>query len=326
MGARLVISGPAADAWLPCLRLSAWDLTVGSPSVIVAVCDTGVDSSHPDLAPNLLLPGYNSVDGSTDTSPVMWHGTAVAGCIGAVGNNGLGVAGVNWNVSILPVRVSNRSDGAAYLSDMADGITWAADQGARVVNVSYDASSSAAVDYAGQYLLGSGGILFIAAGNSGVDTSAVCPASPNSMVVGATTSSDALASWSNYGAGVDLVAPGSGIYTTYAGGGYASVSGTSFASPIAAGVAALVFAENPSLGPSQVMDILCSTCTDLGASGPDDTFGYGRVDAAAAVAVAAQRGTRPAAERTSDSPDVRFPHFGRGAADGGLRRHGFGGQ
>jgi len=282
----------------------AWDVTTGSRSVIVAVCDTGVQSNHPDLAPNLKLPGFNSVDGTTNTEPVMWHGTSVAGCIGAVGNNGAGVSGINWTVSILPVRISNTPDGCAYYSDMAEGISWAADAGARVVNLSYAGWGSATVDSAAQYLLGKGGLLFIAAGNNGQDTSTICPPSPDYVVVGATTSSDALASWSNYGAGIDVVAPGEGIYTTYTGSGYASVNGTSFASPIAAGVAALVFAKNPALTPLQVAKVLYSTCTDLGAEGPDSKFGNGRVNAAAAVAAAAAAppGAPPVAQ-ASASPD-----------------------
>jgi len=265
---------------------SAWDVTVGSRSVIAAVCDTGVQSTHPDLSANLRLPGFNSVDNSTNTEPVMAHGTSVAGCIGAVGNNAVGVSGVNWSVSILPVRISNRSDGWAYYSDMAEGIRWAADAGARVANLSYDAGASSTVDYAAQYLRDKGGLLFIAAGNSGLDTSATSPNSPYSLVVGATTSSDTLAGYSNYGTSIDLVAPGSSIYTTTAGGSYASVSGTSFASPIAAGVAALVFAANPSLTASQAEDAILSTCADLGAAGVDNVYSHGRVNAAAAVAAA----------------------------------------
>ncbi len=264
---------------------AAWDSTTGSKSVIVAVCDTGVDSSHADLAANLMLPGYNSADGSTDTEPVMWHGTATAGCVGAVGNNGTGVCGVNWTVSILPVRITNRSDGYAYYSDMAEGIRWAADHGARVVNVSYDAAGSYTIDSAAAYLREKGGLLFISAGNGGQDASSTYPDFPNSLTVGATTSADVRASFSNYGTYVDLVAPGAGIYTTTPGG-YTSANGTSFSSPIAAGVAALIFAANPSLTPDECQSDLLSTCVDLGDPGEDNVYGHGRVDAAAAVAAA----------------------------------------
>lgn len=303
---------------------SAWDSTVGSRSVVVGVCDTGIESSHPDLSANLRLPGFNTVDGSTNTEPVMSHGTSVAGCIGAVGNNGTGVSGVNWSVSILPVRISNRSDGYAYYSDMAEGIRWAADEGARVVNLSYDGAGSSTIDYAARYLRDKGGLLFIAAGNSGADRSASCPDSPYSLAVGATTSSDTRASYSNYGTFIDCVAPGSSIYTTSTRGGYASVSGTSFASPVAAGVAALVMAANPSLSAGEVESCILSTCVDLGASGDDNVYGHGRVNVAAAVAAAGT--TVPDLPPTADafaSPasgsaplDVTFDGSGSSDADG----------
>jgi len=264
----------------------AWDVTQGSSAVIVAVCDTGVESTHPDLAANLLLPGYNSVDGSTNTTPVHWHGTAVAGCVGAVGNNGLGVAGVNWTVKIVPVRVSNLGSGSAYLSDIYRGIIWAADRGAKVVNLSYDAADSATVNSAAQYLRARGGLLFVAAGNSGVDPG--YPDYASFVAVGATNTADTKTSWSNYGTYIDIVAPGESIYTTYTSGGYASVAGTSFASPIAAGVAALIYALNPAFTPDQVEHLIFTTCVDLGAPGEDNLYGYGRVNAAAAVAKASE--------------------------------------
>ena len=114
---------------------AAWDSTHGASAVKVALCDTGVDATHPDLAANLALPGYNAVDGSTNTAPIADHGTAVAGIIDALGNNGQGGAGITWNTTLLPVRVSNYSDGSAWCSDMAAGVRWAADHGARVINL-----------------------------------------------------------------------------------------------------------------------------------------------------------------------------------------------
>ncbi|MBE0437474.1 MAG: S8 family serine peptidase, partial [Methylomicrobium sp.] len=105
-------------------------------NTVVAILDTGVDSGHSDLS-SKLIPGWNSVDGSGDTSDINGHGTAVAGVAGAATDNANGVAGVAWNAQILPVRISNRSDGAAYFSDIARGLNWAADQGADVANISY---------------------------------------------------------------------------------------------------------------------------------------------------------------------------------------------
>ena len=191
---------------------SAWEITTGSGSVLAAVCDTGVSAFHPDLAANLELPGYNSVDGSTNTEPIYNHGTGVAGCIGAVGNNGVGVSGVAWDIRILPVRITNRTDGAAYISDAAEGIRYAADQGARVVNLSYLMAGYSTIDTAARYLRDQGGLLFVAAGNNGEDPG--WPDFASFIAVGATTSSDTRASWSNYGRYIDITAPGAGIYST----------------------------------------------------------------------------------------------------------------
>jgi PKD repeat protein len=259
----------------------AWDTTTGNASVLVAVCDTGVSSAHPDLAANLQLPGYNAVDGSTNTEPVYNHGTSVAGCIGAVGNNGVGVAGVAWTTKILPVRITNRQDGNAYISDAADGIRYAADQGAKVANLSYLMADSATIDSAAQYLRGKGGLLFVAAGNDGKNQS--WPDFTSFIAVGATTSTDVKASWSTYGAFVDIAAPGSDVYTTSGSSGYESVSGTSFASPIAAGLGAILYGINPSFTPTQVETFIFNSCVDLGDPGEDNLYGHGRINAAAAV-------------------------------------------
>ncbi|HUT37670.1 MAG TPA: PKD domain-containing protein [Planctomycetota bacterium] len=263
----------------------AWDTTTGSTSVLVAVCDTGVRSSHPDLAANLQLPGYNTVDGSTNTEPVYNHGTGVAGCIGAVGNNATGVAGVAWRVKILPIRITNTSDGMAYVSDAAEAIRYAADQGAKVVNLSYLMASYATIDSAAQYLRGKGGLLFVAAGNDAQDPG--WPDFASFVAVGATDNTDAKAGFSNFGAYIDVVAPGVSVYSTSGSSSYAYMSGTSFASPIAAGLAALIYAVNPSYAADEVESIIFSTCKDLGAAGDDDVFGHGRIDAAAAIARAA---------------------------------------
>ena len=262
----------------------AWETTTGSHSTLVAVCDTGISSAHPDLNYNLRLPGYNTVDGSTNTEPVYNHGTGVAGCIGAVGNNSLGVVGVAWDVSILPIRITNSSDGVAYISDAAEGIRYAADQGARVVNLSYRMAGYSTTDSAAQYLRDKGGLLFVAAGNDGIDPG--WPDFTSFIAVGATTSSDAKASWSNFGTYIDIVAPGSGIYTTSGASGYGSMSGTSFSSPIAAGVAALLYSVDSGFTPEDVEQFIFASCVDLGDSGDDNVFGHGRIDAAKAIALA----------------------------------------
>lgn len=263
----------------------AWDTVTGDPAVIVAVCDSGVEATHPDLADNLLLPGLNTVDGTTNTSPITNHGTSVAGCIGAIGNNAIGVSGVAWVIKILPVRISNLKSGSAYLSDMGEGITWAADQGAKVVNVSYGGADSYTIDSSAQYARDRGTLVFFAAGNDGAQVS--YPDFASFVCVGATNSSDARTSWSNYGTAIDIVAPGENIYTTTTGGAYRYASGTSFSSPISAGLGALIYSINPSFTPAEVESFIFSTCVDLGTAGDDIVYGNGRINSAAAVQKAA---------------------------------------
>lgn len=260
---------------------AAWDSTLGS-GVTIAILDTGVDGSHPDLVP-LLVPGWNVYDNTSNTADVYGHGTKVAGAAAAAANNGTGVAGVAGGARIMPIRISDASGGATF-SAMAQGLTWAADHGARVANISYVAAGSQAVISAAQYMKGKGGLVTTSAGNYGTDAG-IAPTT--SMIpVSATTSGDALASWSSFGSFVAVSAPGAGIYTSTSGGGYGSVSGTSFASPITAGVLALMMAARPSLSSGTVESLLYRTAQDLGAAGRDPSFGYGRVNAAAAVQAA----------------------------------------
>lgn len=263
----------------------AWDSSQGS-GVTIAILDSGIDSAHADLAGNIVA-GYNSYDNSTNTADVCGHGTKVAGSAAAVTNNALGVAGVAGRARIMPIRIAFVSSGScyAYFSTMASGLTWAADHGARIANISYaSVPTSSAVASAATYLRSKGGLLFVSAGNYNRDegftpTTAMIP-------VSATASNDTRASFSSYGAFVALSAPGTSIYTTVQGGGYGGVNGTSFASPIAAAVGALVMSVNPALTADQVQDVLFNTAVDLGAAGRDIYFGFGRVNAAGAVAAA----------------------------------------
>ena len=288
---------------------SALDKTQGS-GIIIAILDSGMDSAHPDLVGNTVA-GYNIYDNNTNTADVCGHGTKVAGAAAAVGNNAAGVAGVAGKAKIMPVRIAYNNSGScyAYFSTMASGVTWAADHGARVVNISYgNAPTSSALQSAANYLRGKGGLLFVSAGNNARDegftpTSTMIP-------VSATDSADNLSSFSSYGAFVALSAPGSGIYTTVAGGSYGAVNGTSFASPVAAAVAALVMSANPSLTADKVQSILFSTAVDLGAAGRDVYFGYGRVNAAAAVQAAGSTTTVAPADTTAPTVSIANPLSG----------------
>ena len=266
---------------------TAWDSTQGS-GVTIAILDSGVDGAHPDLLPNLVA-GYNFVDNNTNTSDVCGHGTAVAGTAAASTNNGAGVAGVAGQAKVMPVRIAyfdtTYNSCYAYYSTVANGITYAADHGARIANASYGGlAGSLTIQSAGQYLKGKGGLLFVSAGNDGVNGNVA--ATTTMIPVSATDGNDVIASWSSYGNYVALSAPGTGIYTTSRGGAYGSWNGTSFSSPLTAGVGALLMAANPSLDNLTVENLLYSTAVDLGATGRDIYYGFGRVNAAAGVQAA----------------------------------------
>jgi len=281
----------------------AWGISVGSSNVTVAVLDSGVDPSHPDLA-GKLLSGWNFYNGNGDTSDVTGHGTAVAGVAAAATNNTVGVAGVGWNCLILPVRVTDENGYASY-SLLSKGLVYAADRGARVAVVSFQIFNGSALTSAAKYFMDKGGLVFAAGGNTGQFENYTD--NPYIISVSGTTSDDK--SWGSYGPYIDLSAPCSAIYTTIKGGGYGNVGGTSFSAPIAAGVAALIFSVNPSLTPSQVEQILEATAVDLGDPGYDIYYGWGRVDAYAALKMAS--GVSPPPPDTNPpSVKITYPSDG----------------
>jgi subtilisin family serine protease len=265
---------------------SAWDTAQGA-GVTIAILDSGVNVNHPDLV-GRLVPGYNIYDGNTDVTDVCGHGTAVSGVAAATTNNAAGVAGVAGAASLMPVRIAyGDSTGChSYYSTIASGLTYAADHGARVANISYGGvAGSSTVMSAANYMKTKGGLVFVSAGNNNIDENI---SSDGSMIaVSATDANDAKASFSSWGTFVTLSAPGTSITTTDNSGGYSTWQGTSFSSPLSAGVAALVMSARPDLSGAQVQSLLYSTAVDLGAAGLDPVFGYGRVNAAAAVQAAA---------------------------------------
>jgi subtilisin family serine protease len=296
----------------------AWNTTTGSPNVTVAVIDTGVDYTHPDLSPNVWINpgencpgcrndgidndhngyvddwhGWNVVGDNNDPMDDHGHGTHVAGTVGASGNNGVGVVGVNWNVRIMPVKFLN-AQGSGTTADAMSAVLYAAQNGADVMNNSwaggdYSQALADAITFAGQH----GSLFVAAAGNDSSDNDAqpTYPASydlPNVISVAATDNSDDLASFSNFGRqSVDLGAPGVDIYSTWPGGGYQWLSGTSMATPHVAGAAALLKAEFPSATPVGLKALLLNT-VDPDPSLAGETTTGGRLDVAKAVACDSQ--------------------------------------
>lgn len=265
---------------------AAWDITQGQASTIVAICDSGVDIDHPDLAA-ALVPGYNStenlaqVDGGTVDDLLNGHGTNVAGAAAAIGNNATGVSGVGWNFSIMPIRVSNISSGGALLSEILEGARWASDNGAYSVNCSFGGAEDPETRSSGGHIRAEGHLLVFAAGNDGLanqtnDWEKV-------TIVGASNQSDSWVNWSHTGVGIDCIAPGVSIRTTNRSGAYSWVTGTSFSAPITAGALALVHDANPDLNADEVEFILLNASDDKDVPGQDDRTGWGRINVGRAV-------------------------------------------
>lgn len=239
-----------------------WDLSRGSSNVTIAIVDTGVDLGHPDLSTKI-VGGYDFVNNDAIAQDDNGHGTHVAGIAAASSNNGTGVAGVSWGARIMPVKVLNAAGGGTF-ADVAAGITWSADNGAQIINLSVGGPSSSMVLQNAVNYASSDGVLIIAAtGNTGSNMVLYPAAYPNVIAVGATDSSNNLAGFSNFGPETDLVAPGVSIYSTTPGGAYGYRGGTSMATPFVAGLAAILCGI-PGNSADTVRSIMESTALDLG--------------------------------------------------------------
>ena len=266
---------------------AAWDVTTGG-EVTIAVVDTGVSATHPDLG-GKVLPGYNAISDSGDANDDNGHGTAVSGLIAAQSDNGVGVAGMCWGCRILPVKVLN-AYGSGSDDNVARGIRWAVDQGVRVINLSLGGDNDAPVlRDAVAYAVARNVLIVAASGNSQQQGNPISyPAAyPGVLGVGATDNSDAVTGFSNTGDYVDLAAPGVGLWTTIPDGQYGPPNGTSFSSPYVAGVAGLILSLRGDLGYSDIACILESSADDKGAAGKDYAYGWGRLNAFRAVQLAA---------------------------------------
>jgi subtilisin family serine protease len=279
---------------------AAWGLNSASQTVVVAVLDTGIDQQHDDLAGQLWVNpgeipgngqdddgnnyvddvhGWNVLDaGSNAIQDDHGHGTHVGGIIAARGNNGQGIAGMAWESRVMVVKVLDQY-GDGYYSGLAAGLIYAADNGAQVANLSLGGTvSSQILQDAVNYAHAKGTLVVAATGNtnSAVQYPAACD---NVLAIAASTRHDERASYSCYGAETDLTAPGSSIYSTCNGGAYCFKSGTSMAAPHVAGLAALIYAQHPTLTPDQVAQLLRETAQDIGDPGWDPYTGWGRIDA-----------------------------------------------
>lgn len=294
----------------------AWDIETGSNDVLVAVIDTGVDTQHPDLLPNLVLPGVNVREDDypdivTDDSG---HGTAVAGIIGAVGNNGVGIAGVSWHVRILPIRAAGGQFLDCDLFDEVDAIDVARERGADIINLSIGGIGTISVEEQAVKQAHDAGIVIVAAagnanpgklykatGNPQTDRQYLYyPAGlPEVIGVGAVDNTGAKAEFSNYGEDIlEVMAPGVDIVTTvpdyevylYTGEGppYGLASGTSFATPMVSGVVALMLSHYPDLSPDAVLARIQTSAIpmagpDENGNGVNDYYGYGILNAVGAL-------------------------------------------
>jgi len=258
----------------------AWNITTGSPDILVGVVDSGIDATHPDLLGHVVN-GYNFREEKREVIDRDGHGTAVASCIGANSNDGQGMAGINWNVRFINTKAGEAS---LYFFDVARAIIFAADNGARVINGSYGGGFAAfAEEIAIEYAQSKNVVMVFSSGNDGSSAVRYPAGLPGVISVGASDINDRIVDFSSYGPNTSLVAPGAGIWMAKTGGGYVSENGTSFSAPMVTGVVSLMLSVNPNLTPAQVKTILEGTSDDITGQGFTDKAGWGRLNAFKAV-------------------------------------------
>lgn len=287
---------------------AAWDLTTGSASVILAVVDSGLDTSHPEFAGRILA-GYDFVERDAVPQDACGHGTHVAGIAAATGNNGEGIAGMAWGVQLLPIRVLDATC-SGTVADVAEGIVAAVERGARIVNLSLGTiQASTLLENATFYAYSHGAAVIAAAGNTG--SSLVYPARyPWVLAVGATDASDLRWGLSAYGPELDLMAPGVNILSTLPFGpnsygkapGYDTLTGTSMAAPHVAGAAALLASLPQFDSPDAIYEALTATALDLDSPGWDSMTGYGLLQTYAALTYTPTVSQTP----TPDPPAIAY--------------------
>ena len=270
-------------AWNRIKAFDAWNTTQGSSGVVVAVVDTGIQRSHPDLNAKIVA-GYDYVQGDTAADDGNGHGTHVGGTAAAETNNSTGGAGTCPNCKLMPVRVLD-NNGSGTLVNVANGINFAANNGAEVINLSLGGGGSSTLQSAVDNAWNKGVFLACAAGNSNTSsTSSSYPgAYANCFAVASTTSSDTRSSFSNYGSWVEAAAPGNSIYSTWINSGYRTIDGTSMATPHVAGLAGLLSSQG--LTNAQIRQRICDTADDISGTGTYWTCGRINADRAVKAAV-----------------------------------------
>jgi hypothetical protein len=284
-----------AQEWGPALigAPAAWKVTMGSPRVVIAVLDSGVDFSQPDLR-QALVPGYDFVNQDDDPSDDNGHGTRTAGIAGARADNGVGISGVCPRCSIMPVKVVD-PDGHATDFNLASGITWAVDHGASIISMSLGGARDDVVAAAVSYAESKGVIVVAAAGNNGNSEPFYPAADPGVLSVAGTNQDDQLYSWSNFGRWVSVAAPGCDV-TTFDGGGFGGFCGTSASTPFVAGLAGLARSYSPNSSPETIEHAI------IASAHPVDGIAGGRVDAVGTLtALGAKFQPVSAAKRTSSA-------------------------
>lgn len=261
---------------------AGWRLDVDDEGPVVAVIDTGVDLNHIDLN-GRLTEGYNTLDPTKAPYDDVGHGTHVSGIICALINNAEGVAGMSLYNKVMPIKALDHS-GAGSTYAVAQGIIWATDQGAKVINLSLgNYIPSEFLHDAIKYAYDRDVVIVSAAGNDDTEDPGYPAAYPEVLAVSATNAAQRIATFSNFGSYIDVAAPGENIASTYPDDAYVAMSGTSMASPHVAALAALIRTVNPALSNVNVMDIIRDSAIDLGASGYDNYYGHGQIDVAQAL-------------------------------------------
>jgi type VII secretion-associated serine protease mycosin len=271
----------------------AWSMTTGTDKVIVAVVDTGVDMGHPDLQNNLMN-GYSTVKGVSSVQDDNGHGTHVAGIIAAISNNGRGGVGLAPKCKIMPVKVLS-GKGEGNDSDIAEGIIWAVDHGANIINLSLGGSNAGrTLENAMTYAFNSNVLVIAAMGNNGENIKNYPAAYKNVIAVGATDVKNKTVPFSNYGDWISLSAPGLKIYSTFPrervelskynlAPNYAILSGTSMSVPFVVGLAGLIMSKNPGINRAEIRKRMENSCQDIDAKGFDESTGHGLIDASKAL-------------------------------------------